>query len=98
MTDEQILASVKTDKQISASVYDTRLDELIASAKEAIIAEGARTLDPSASAEDAQLVIMYADWLWETRNDADAQMPRSLRVKLNNRVFGEKARLTEAGA
>lgn len=97
MNDEQLLAAVKTDKQISASAYDTRLGELIASAKEAIAAEGVRTLNPSASAEDAQLVVMYADWLWETRNSADAAMPRSLRVKLNNRVFGEKARETEAG-
>lgn len=94
MTDEQLLAAVKTDKQISVSAYDTRLQELIASAKESIVAEGAQTLDPSASPRDAQLVVMYADWLWETRNDPKAEMPRSLRRKLNNRVFGEKARTT----
>ena len=92
MTDAQLLASVKTDKQISVSDYDTRLDDIIESAKEAIRAEGAQTLDPSASAEDAQLVVMYADWLWEIRNDPSAAMPRSLRLKLNNRVIGEKAR------
>ena len=94
MTDIQLLYAVKTDKQISVSAYDTRLMELIDSAKEAIVAEGARTLDPSASAEDAQLVVMYAGWLWESRNAPDAAMPRSLRWKLNNRVFGEKARST----
>lgn len=94
MTDAQILLAVKTDKQISVSAYDTRLQDIIASAKEAIVAEGAATLDPSASAEDAQLVIMYADWLWENRNAPDAAMPRSLRRKLNNRIFGEKARTT----
>ena len=94
MTDAQILLAVKTDKQISVSAYDTRLQDIIASAKEAIVAEGAATLDPSASAEDAQLVIMYADWLWESRNASDAAMPRSLRWKLNNRIFGEKARTT----
>lgn len=92
MDNAQMLISVKTDKQISTSVYDTRLMDLIESAKEAIIAEGAQTLDPSANAEDAQLVIMYTDWLWETRNDPDGAMPRSLRWKLNNRIFGEKAR------
>ena len=92
MTDAQILAAVKTDNTISVSTLDTRLQELIASAKEAIIAEGAETLDPSASAEDAQLVIMYADWLWSSRNNPEAAMPRSLRWKLNNRIFGEKAR------
>lgn len=94
MTDAQLLLAVKTDKGISVSAYDTRLQEYIASAKEAITAEGAATLDPSASAEDAQLVIMYAGWLWSSRNDPAAAMPRSLRWKLNNRVLGEKARAT----
>lgn len=94
MTDAQILASVKTDKTISVSSYDTRLMDIIASAKAAIMAEGAKTLDPSASAEDAQLVIMYADWLWDIRNAPESAMPRSLRRKINNRVFGEKARPT----
>lgn len=91
MNDEQLLLAVKTDKQISVSAYDTRLRQLIAAAKAAILAEGASTLDPSASDGDAQLVVMYAEWLWESRNDPNAAMPRSLRLKLNNRVLGEKA-------
>ena len=92
MTDAQLLAAVKTDNQISVSGYDTRLTEIIDSAKTAIMAEGVSTLDPSARAEDAQLVIMYADWIWDSRNQPEAAMPRSLRWKLNNRIFGEKAR------
>lgn len=92
MNDAQILASVKVDKQINVPAYDQRLLDLISSAKEAIAAEGVRTLDPSASDEDAQLVIMYTDWLWESRNDPNGAMPRSLRLKLNNRIFGEAAR------
>lgn len=94
MTDAQLLAAVKTDNQISVSGYDTRLTEIIDSAKIAITAEGVQTLDPSASEEDAQLVIMYADWIWSSRNQPEAAMPRSLRWKLNNRIFGEKARST----
>lgn len=94
MTDAQLLAAVKTDNQISVSGYDTRLTEIIDSAKIAITAEGVQTLDPSASEEDAQLVIMYADWIWSSRNQPEAAMPRSLRWKLNNRIFGEKARNT----
>lgn len=94
MTDAQLLAAVKTDNQISVSGYDTRLKEIIDSAKIAITAEGVQTLDPSASEEDAQLVIMYADWIWSSRNQPEAAMPRSLRWKLNNRIFGEKARNT----
>ena len=94
MTDAQLLAAVKTDNQISVSGYDTRLTEIIDSAKTAIMAEGVATLDPSVSSEDAQLVIMYADWIWSSRNQPEAAMPRSLRWKLNNRIFGEKARNT----
>ena len=94
MTDAQLLAAVKTDNQISVSGYDARLTEIIDSAKIAITAEGVQTLDPSASEEDAQLVIMYADWIWSSRNQPEAAMPRSLRWKLNNRIFGEKARNT----
>ena len=91
MTDEQLLAAVKTDQQISVSGYDTRIGELIQDAKAAIIAEGAATLDPAANPADAQLVVMYADWLWATRKNPSEAMPRALRWKLNNRIFGEKA-------
>lgn len=92
MTDQQLLAAVKTDKRISVPAYDTRLTELIESAKAAIKAEGARTLDASADAEDAELVILYADWLWDMTSDPQQAMPRGLRVKLNNRIFAEKMR------
>lgn len=95
MTDQQLLESVKTDKRISVSAYDTRLQDVIATAKQAIMAEGAQTLDASASAEDAQLVIMYADWLWDMTSDPALAMPRGLRQKLNNRIFAEKMRGSE---
>ena len=50
-------------------------------------------------APDAQLIVMYAAWLWRKRDGAtgpvqnyDATtMPRMLRLMLNNRVFKEKA-------
>ena len=38
---------------------------------------------------DANLVIMYAAWLWRRRDTMEA-MPRMLRWQLNNRVFSEK--------
>ena len=94
MNDEQLLAALKTDLGISVTTYDGRLAQLITDAKASIIAEGASTLAPSSEEEDAQLVIMYAGWLWRSRNAAEpgmAAMPRSLRWKLNNRIFGEKA-------
>jgi hypothetical protein len=96
MTDAQLLTAVKTDLGISVSAYDTRLGELIAAAKAAITREGAADLSPSASTEDAQLVIMYAAWLWRARNDGDNAMPRMLRWALNNRIIASKMQ-TEAG-
>ena len=95
MTDEQMLASMKTDLGISVPAYDDRLRELIGAAKAAIQREGAANLSPSDSAEDAQLVIMYAGYLWRMRADPTAAMPRMLRWALNNRIFGEKMHVTE---
>ena len=91
MTDEQLLAALKINLKITATAYDNRLGELIAASKAVSVREGCSTLDPSASAEDAQLVIMYASWLWNQRDNPTAPMPRMLRWALNNRIFSEKA-------
>ena len=90
MTDEQILEALKVNLGITVQAYDMRLLQVIQAAKSAIIREGARSLAPGASVEDAQLVIMYAQWLWAKRDTMEA-MPRMLRWNLNNRVFAEKA-------
>lgn len=42
------------------------------------------------SPEDAQLVVMYAAYLYRKRA-TDEAMPRMLRWALNNRIFAEKA-------
>ena len=97
MTDAQMLTALKIDLGITVSAYDTRLQELLTNAKDAIIAEGAESLDPSANFDDAQLVVMYAAWRWQQRRDGGG-MPRMLRYALNNRVFGEKAAEGGAGA
>ena len=91
MTDAQLLAALKVSLGITVEAYDDRLTQLIADAKSAIIAEGAGSLDPSGDTGDAQLVIMYAQWSW-TRRDSMEAMPRMLRWRLNNRIFGEKMR------
>ena len=39
--------------------------------------------------EDAQLVVMYAAWMWRRRDSQDG-MPRMLRWALNNRIMSEK--------
>lgn len=84
---EQLLAMLKVDLGITTTAYDTRLTQYINSAKEMIGTEGI-TLDTT-DLEDAQLVVMYAGWLWRKRDNGDA-MPRMLRWTLNNRLFAEK--------
>lgn len=83
-----ILQMLKTDLGIITTAYDTRLAQLIEAAEKYIEAEGAM-LDLD-SIDDAQLVKMYADYLWR-RRDSQAGMPRMLRFALNNKVLGQKA-------
>lgn len=47
---------------------------------------GGRLIEPF-STEDAQLVVMYASYLYRKRS-TNEPMPRMLRYALNNRVFG----------
>ena len=84
---EQLLAMLKVDLGITTTAYDTRLTQYINSAKEMIGTEGI-TLNTT-DLEDAQLVVMYAGWMWRKRDNGDA-MPRMLRWTLNNRLFAEK--------
>lgn len=87
---ETLLAMLKTDLGIRTSTaYDERLTQLLTAAKTAIINEGATTIDETAP-DDAQLIVMYAAWLWRRRAEMTG-MPRGLRWALNNRIFAEKA-------
>lgn len=92
MTEAQIatiLAALKVDIGIkSTTAYDERLSQIIQSSYASIVREGA-TLNVD-SLEDAQLVVMYAAWIWR-RRDTGENMPRMLRYQLNNRIFSEKA-------
>ena len=93
MADSTMLAMLKTDLGISAAqtAYNTRLEQLLTAAQDMIIKEGASTLDAS-DPLDQQLIVMYAAWLWRRRDEMTG-MPRMLRLALNNRVFGEAARV-----
>ena len=84
---EQLLAMLKVDLGITTTAYDTRLTQYINSAKEMIGTEGI-TLNQT-DLEDAQLIVMYAAWMWRKRDNGEA-MPRMLRWTLNNRLFAEK--------
>ena len=82
-----IITLLKVDLGITTGFYDDRLQAIINSAKEMIAREGI-TLNDS-SLEDAQLVVMYAAWLWRRRDSMEG-MPRMLRYLLNNRIFSQK--------
>lgn len=84
-----MLNLLKIDLGITVTAYDERLQALITTAQQMIAREGVTLTD---SAEDQQLVVAYAAWLWR-RRDSGAGMPRMLRYLLNNRLFSEKARV-----
>lgn len=91
MSEQQIntcLSLLKIDLGITTSAYDERLIATVKAAAQAITKEGASTLDVD-NGLDAQLITMYASWLWNKRRSGEG-MPRMLRYALNNRIFGEK--------
>ena len=92
MTQEQaavLLTMMKTDIGIKGTTaYDERFGQILQCSADKIAEEGA-TLNME-SAEDQQLVVMYASWTWR-RRDTGEGMPRMLRYALNNRIMKEKA-------
>lgn len=85
----EMLEMLKVDLGIMTDVYDTRLTQYLEYAKSRIEEEGANVC--AGSADDMQLIVMYAGWLWRRRDTGDG-MPRMLRYALNNKVLGGKAR------
>lgn len=83
------LKLLKLDLQITTTAYDELLSQMISSAEGMIAREGI-VLD-SKKAEDTQLVVMYAAYLYRRRRDENPAMPRMLRFSLNNRLFSQKA-------
>lgn len=90
MTDDEIMKILKIDLQVSSTALDTYLNRLIGAAKEYISTEGITLTE---SVGDAQLVEMYAAYLYRRRREENVQMPRMLRWALNNRLFSEKAQV-----
>lgn len=91
MTQEDILTLLQADLNILQpdATRTAQLTHLINAALQLIAREGV-TLQEPFSAEDGQLVIMYAAYLFRKRATGEA-MPRMLRWALNNRVFSAKA-------
>ena len=81
-----LLAALKVDLGImNTTAYDDRLTQYIEAAQDFITREGVALQD---SAEDNQLVVNYAAWMWRKR-DSHAGMPRMIRWQLNNRIFSQ---------
>lgn len=85
-----VMTLLKIDLGIIGDAYDPLLSQLINAAKEFITKEGVSLTE---SAEDTQLVVMYASYLYRKRA-TDEGMPRMLRWALNNRLFGGDGSVT----
>lgn len=83
MTQQELMTLLKIDLGIIGNVYDLQLEQLLSAAQSFITREGVTLTD---SVEDAQLIIMYAAYLYRKRA-TDEGMPRMLRWALNNRIF-----------
>lgn len=81
-----LLESLKIDLGITTTAYDSRLTEYLQAAVSAISIEGI-DLDLDTPG-DANLVVMYAGWLWSKRDTGEG-MPRMIRYALNNRLFSQ---------
>lgn len=80
------LASLKIDLGIVTDAYDERLQQYLTTAETEIGREGATD---DGTVDFANIVIMYAAWMWRRRDTGDG-MPRMLRYALNNLVFSQK--------
>lgn len=85
---DALLVMLKTNLRITTTAYDARLTQLLTVAISEIEREGA-SIDTTRT-DDANLVVMYAMWLWGQR-DGMVAMPRMLRWTLNNHVMSAKA-------
>ena len=94
MTNAEILTLLQVDlgEMYPSQQRQAYLNQAISAAQAFISREGINLTD---SAEDGQLVEMYAAYLIRKRAD-DPGMPRMLRWTLNNRLFSQKASDTNA--
>lgn len=85
---DTLLERLKIDLGIiNSTAYDSRLTVLLDVAKKEIEKEGAPVDLEDVS--DCELVIDYARYLWLSRREPMTE-PRSLRWRINNRIFGKK--------
>ena len=90
MDDQSRLALLKANVgAIGSTLYDDLFLSCLSSAKSMIEREGI-VLDLDEQ-EDNQLIVGYATWLFQQREQPAMPMPRWLRYNLNNKVLQQKA-------
>lgn len=89
LADLMPLLQAQLDKLSLDPTRTAQLRHLLNVAIQLISREGVHLAEPF-SAEDAQLIIMYAAYLFEKRS-TNEPMPRMLRFALNNRIISEVA-------
>lgn len=90
MDDQSRLALLKANVgAIGSTLYDDIFLSCLTSAKSMIEREGI-VLDLDEQ-EDNQLIVGYATWLWQQREQPAMPMPRWLRYNLNIKVLHQKA-------
>lgn len=90
MDDQGRLSLLKANVgAIGSTIYDELFLSLLTSAKSMIEREG--IILGQDAAEDNNLIVGYATWLFQQREQPDMQMPRWLRYALNNKVLQQQA-------
>lgn len=94
MTEADLLTMLKLNLEVITDYMDadakatkeTELLQYLRAAREYVTREGVALTD---SAGDAQILVMYASWLYNRRKSDNTYgaMPRMLRWALNNRLF-----------
>lgn len=88
VTETDLLRYLKLNLSIASTAKDEYLTMLIRAAKTEILREGILLGE---STDDANLVVMYAAYLFRKRAEsAGGAMPRMLRYALNNRLLAQK--------
>lgn len=92
MAEFSLLQRLKIDLGIiNSTVYDERLSSLLSVAKKEIEREGV-VLNEN-DVDDGELIVDYARFMWQGRraeSNPESQIPRSLRWRINNRLFGQE--------
>lgn len=94
MTEADLLTMLKLNLEVITDYMDadakaakeTELLQYLRAAREYVTREGVELTD---SAGDAQILVMYASWLYNRRKSDNTYgaMPRMLRWAINNRLF-----------